>query len=477
MTPRVFISYCWTNPTHEDWVMNLAERLVNSGVEVVIDKWELKEGQDKYDFMEKMVKSPDIDKVLIILDKKYSEKANNRAGGVGTETQIISPKIYADVSQEKFIPIVTEVNEEGNAYVPTYLAGRIYIDLSTQEIFEEGYESLLRNLFKRPAYSKPKLGTPPSYLFDETPMNFKTSTILRTFDYQMDKNPDRINSLIREFLDEFYLNLKGFSIAFKSTDFVEIGKLICDNINAYTPLRNDYIGFINKITTIKIEYDIEIIIKFLEKLPLLTRPHDYPRSWSEYEFDNFRFFIHELFLYLITVALKNENYKFIEEFLYSSYFFQDKYDYKKEPSKFGKFYNHINTIKAFYISTYSKELFSPMADLIVNRIPSNLSIDLLVEADLICYYVGVLNEISWFPITYVYKTEGSFPTFDRLISKRHFEKVKVIFNVNTPQELKDRLLKIKETNQFSAGIRYPNTFEYVKPIYSMINVDNIASIR
>ena len=74
-TPKIFISYSWTNPDHQDWVINLAERLVSDGVNVVIDKWHLKEGQDKFNFMESMVKSPEISRVLIILDQKYSEKA------------------------------------------------------------------------------------------------------------------------------------------------------------------------------------------------------------------------------------------------------------------------------------------------------------------------------------------------------------------------------------------------------------------
>ena len=83
-TPKIFISYSWTTPKHEDWVINLAERLVSDGIDVVIDKWNLKEGHDKFDFIESMVKSTDINKVLIILDKKYLEKAEQRSGGVGT---------------------------------------------------------------------------------------------------------------------------------------------------------------------------------------------------------------------------------------------------------------------------------------------------------------------------------------------------------------------------------------------------------
>ncbi|MBY0424534.1 MAG: TIR domain-containing protein, partial [Cytophagales bacterium] len=270
--PRTFISYSWTTPIHEDWVVNLAERLVSDGVDVIIDKWALKEGHDKFTFMESMVNAPDIDKVLIILDKKYTEKADDRSGGVGTETQIISPKIYANVSQEKFIPIVTERSEEGNAFIPTYLEGRIYIDLSNQEQFEQNYETLLRNIYKRPALSKPKLGKAPSYIFEDTPMTFRTTSIVRSFDNQINKDPKRISPLIRDFLDDFFNDLKNYSIKFSARDQITFGKEICENINSYTALRNDFIQFFDKVTKEEISYDIELIIRFLEKLPLLTEP-------------------------------------------------------------------------------------------------------------------------------------------------------------------------------------------------------------
>src|SRR5207237_3952086 len=100
-----------------------------------------------------MVKSEEISKVLIILDKKYAEKAEQRSAGVGTETQIISPSVYANVSQEKFIPIIAERDETGKAYVPTYLESRIYIDLSSQETYEENYEKMIRNIYKRTEYN------------------------------------------------------------------------------------------------------------------------------------------------------------------------------------------------------------------------------------------------------------------------------------------------------------------------------------
>lgn len=106
--PKIFISYSWVV---SERVLELAERLVANGVDVVLDKWDLKEGQDKYAFMEQCVVNTGIDKVLLICDKSYCDKANSRAGGVGDETVIISPEIYNQVNQEKFLPIIFEVDE------------------------------------------------------------------------------------------------------------------------------------------------------------------------------------------------------------------------------------------------------------------------------------------------------------------------------------------------------------------------------
>ena len=150
---KVFISYSWSV---QQRVIELAERLMANGVEVVLDVYDLKEGQDKYAFMEQAVNDPEIDRVLIVCDKVYTEKANSRSGGVGDETVIISPEIYGQVQQNKFVPIIFEVDENGKAYCPSYIKSRIYIDLSTEDDhYESEYEKLLRNIYEKPMYKKP----------------------------------------------------------------------------------------------------------------------------------------------------------------------------------------------------------------------------------------------------------------------------------------------------------------------------------
>ncbi len=50
--PRVFISYSHDSQQHKKWVLDLATRLRNSGVDAIIDQWELQPGADIPHFME-----------------------------------------------------------------------------------------------------------------------------------------------------------------------------------------------------------------------------------------------------------------------------------------------------------------------------------------------------------------------------------------------------------------------------------------
>jgi TIR domain len=161
VAPRAFISYSWTTPAHEAWVLDLAMRLVSDGIDIILDKWELRPGHDSYAFMESMVTDPTVTKVIMICDQAYVTKANARAGGVGTEGQIISPELYGKVAQNKYAALVTEVDERGHRHVPMFYKGRIYFDFVSGDAFEAQYEALLRWLADKPLFVKPSVGRLP----------------------------------------------------------------------------------------------------------------------------------------------------------------------------------------------------------------------------------------------------------------------------------------------------------------------------
>jgi hypothetical protein len=162
--PKDFVSYSWSSTSHSDWIRQCAERLVNDGIDVVLDQWSLSEGQDKYAFMEKMVTDPSVTHVLVFSDKQYAEKANARKGGVGTESQIMSKEIYDQVEQKKFVPVACEKQSDGEPYLPAFFRPRIWIDFSTPENVNANWERLIRHIFGKPLNTKPTLGKAPSYL-------------------------------------------------------------------------------------------------------------------------------------------------------------------------------------------------------------------------------------------------------------------------------------------------------------------------
>ena len=80
-------------------------------------------------------------------------------------------------------------------------------------------------------------------------------------------------------------------------------------------------------------------------------------------------------------------------------------------------------------------------------------------------------------MTYIYRTRRNIPLFDRLISTRHFEKVKVLFDVQTPQDLKNKLTELKTRDSEKRSYGYSRSFEHVTPLTTLINIEKIGSER
>jgi hypothetical protein len=83
------VSYSWTSPAHETWVLNLAKELVELDVDIILDEWTLREGADKYASMEKMVTDPFVRKGILICDQLYAEKADAARGA-----SVLKPRLY-----------------------------------------------------------------------------------------------------------------------------------------------------------------------------------------------------------------------------------------------------------------------------------------------------------------------------------------------------------------------------------------------
>lgn len=156
-TPRVFISYSRDSQDHISWVRRLAESLVECGIEVVLDQWDVGPGDDLVKFMEASVR--DSDRVLMVCTENYVRKANEGMGGVGYESMIVSGELVRDIGTAKFVPLVRQGLAKPN--VPTSVSTRYYIDFSRDDGFKDSLEQLVRDVHSTPAIAKPPLGVNP----------------------------------------------------------------------------------------------------------------------------------------------------------------------------------------------------------------------------------------------------------------------------------------------------------------------------
>lgn len=475
---KVFISYCWTSSEHENWVYNLAERLMNDGVEVKYDKWDLKEGQDKYAFMESMVNDDTINKVLVICDKGYKEKADKRCGGVGTETQIITAELYNKVEQTKFIPIIAEQGEQFDSYMPTFIKSRIGIDLSRDETYEDEYEKLLRTITDRPKHRKPKLGILPSYLYEDEENNFKTKNIVASFKNNLYKNSQQAMYFVEVFFQEFINSLDAFTI--KDEDITDPNdEIIFNRIHDTQKLRDDYINLLNYWSKHQTLFDIDKIISFFENLYNYVYQKSNGNAY-DIKIEHYGFLIMELFVYTITILLDNQQYEAAYVLLNTKYFFNKNFDCDNEPKTFKVFHFHSQILENRNTRLKLNRV-SLTADILINRsVINGINYkDKIINSDILIYYISNLNSNEiydiWFPYTYIY-TEFRSHQIDilkRLISKRHFEKVKVLFGVETIDELKQLFSQFNE--EINAQIRHYGSMYNVLPLKHHINFDEIGT--
>ncbi|MDQ1678687.1 MAG: hypothetical protein QOC93_3831 [Actinomycetota bacterium] len=155
--PKAFISYSWDDEEHKAWVLQLATRLINNGVHVVLDRWDVHLGSDLLSFMESGLR--DTDRVIVVSSDEYIRKSNVPAGGVGYEKRIISAQIAADLDVSRVIPLIR--NNTSCPRVPTFLSALAYVDFSNDAYFEEKYAELIYELHGERILPRPSLGSNP----------------------------------------------------------------------------------------------------------------------------------------------------------------------------------------------------------------------------------------------------------------------------------------------------------------------------
>ncbi|MEZ5839168.1 MAG: TIR domain-containing protein [Hyphomicrobiales bacterium] len=153
---RVFISYSSVTSRSQAEAIRIAEFLRQNGIDARLDKWHLRYGMDLPQWMTNELELAD--RVIIISDAMYKERADRRSGGVGWETMIIQGDMSQQpVENRKYIAIIIEDNIQDG--IPVYLRTKYCIHWQESEI-ESVQNALLREIYDIDA--APPIGEVPS---------------------------------------------------------------------------------------------------------------------------------------------------------------------------------------------------------------------------------------------------------------------------------------------------------------------------
>lgn len=158
--PRVFISYTGTNKVNASWVKSLATALREHGVDARLDAFHLKPGFDLPQWMTNEVIMAE--KVLLICDRFYMEKADFRKGGVGWETMIIQGDMLAQGdNKQKYIAIIRE--DAADEALPIYMKSKYAFNWGKDAgIDPDRLKELVLCIFD--CDTEPELGSVPTYV-------------------------------------------------------------------------------------------------------------------------------------------------------------------------------------------------------------------------------------------------------------------------------------------------------------------------
>lgn len=476
-TPSIFISYSWSPFENKLWVLELAERLTRNGVNVIIDEWDTHEGQDKYHFMEKMVNDPNVNFVLLVCNKDYADKANSKKGGVGIESQIVSNGIYTNAEQSKFIPVVRELTEDGKPYLPTFVSNRFFIDLSDSEYFEDNYEQLLRRIFKKPKHKRPPKGEPPAYIKEEESVFFKTAHKLLPLKQSLIEDKKNKLGHINDYFDSFYDTLEDFKLPKEvNPSNPPIDEVVIEKLEMLRPLRDEFIDFLS----IYVKYghvDKELLFSFFETA---YNRINYDLKDSSFDFNNhLQLFFNELFLYSVSVLLKYEKFEETSYLVNANYAIELEnrpIEYEGIGWNFNKYNGIIDEHRKRRLNSNQISISS---DLIKERATNKLvAFRNLVETDILLHYITAINSRNtrdvWFPRLSIYgRSFNGNVIIQKMQSQRFFEKVKVIFRVDSKDELFD---KIKSLNkEMYSG--YQRFYYRFTEIFTAFDRDKISSVE
>ena len=402
---------------------------------------------------------------------KYAEKADAREGGVGDETTIITPDVYSNAANTKFIPIVAERDDAGMALMPSYLKARIYIDLCSEQVYFDGYEKLLRVLHGEPANPKPALGKKPSHLAEGATTGSTTLPLLKRAIAALEQDKRSGLALAQDHLEAVVESIAGLRVVMSGPE--PIDDRVADAIARSKAMRDEVLDLLEILCrSAPPEKTEPLIHQALEKLLSACFHQQEGGVFPEAENDAVRFVTMELFLYVVSVLLVRDELDVLGALLQETFVYREDFGEQKV-KKYRAFRFPIASIDEDRNRRLRLNKMSLVAELLRERADrKSVPFRQLQEVEFLLFLrLRYEGKTGWYPRTLVYLSDNAppFPAFLGLDSPRRAKRLVAILGIGNIEEIRNRFEAVfpDESSRF---IRFgPNPWP--PSIARLMNID------
>ena len=262
---------------------------------------------------------------------------------------------------------------------------------------------------------------------------------------------DHAEAAAAEYLTSLAEELEKFRLASVSGEFDDA---VVQNIEAFIPYRNQVIDLFIALATYRDTEKMSTTIhRFFEQLiPYMDRSPDFVGTFRDCDFDNFRFIVHELFLYAIACFIRYECFDAAAYLMDNEYYVPGNAMRGLDSmTHFGVFSAHMDSLE-YRKGRLQLNRLSLRSDLLAERC-KGLPIEFrhLMQADFVLFVRASIHhggQYDWWPFTLVFaaRQSGAFEIFARSRSNAYFSKTKTLLGVESKEALQSFVERLKTSN-------------------------------
>jgi len=134
---NIFISYSHEPNKDKLHVRKFADKLIELGLPIIIDRYDLRFGHDIDQFMQDISNPEKYIYILVMCTTEYKLRADSGKGNVGKEAVYIKTLINNNPFQERIIPIIIDASENPKSLLPNFFpTNTYYADISKEPLFD-----------------------------------------------------------------------------------------------------------------------------------------------------------------------------------------------------------------------------------------------------------------------------------------------------------------------------------------------------